>query len=401
MFQTIDPAPPDPILGLTEAFKNDPREHKVNLSVGVYKNDEGQTPILQSVRQAEAKLLDTQTSKSYLPINGSPGYGRAVRALLLGQDDPRVEDGRAVTCHTPGGTGALRVAADYLKQKQAVTTIYVPDPTWANHRGIFTAAGLDVKTYHYLDDATNSLNITGMLKDLRDIRDGEVVLLHGCCHNPTGVDPTAEQWQQIADALSDRDVLPLIDMAYQGLATGLEEDAAGVRTLLFKLPEMIVCSSFSKNFSLYNDRVGALTVLAENSQEATAVLSQMKLTIRTNYSNPPAHGGLIVQTILEDAILTDLWKRELAGICDRINTMRHLLSQKLDACGTMLSNSGNDFISRQSGMFSLSGLNREQVDQLCEEHAIYVVSSGRINVAGLTHSNLDQVVEAIHKVNIA
>lgn len=398
MFQSIDPAPPDPILGLTEAFNNDPCEHKVNLTVGIYKNDEGRTPILACVRDAEQKLLTAETSKSYLPINGSPTYGRAVRALLLGSDDPKVDDGRAVTCQTPGGTGALRVAGDFLKQHQGVTTIHLPDPSWANHQGIFKAAGLNVKSYRYFDQATHTLNLQGMIEDLNEIADGDVVLFHGCCHNPTGVDPTDAQWQQIADALAGRGVLALVDMAYQGLADGHEADAAGLRILASKLPQMMVCSSFSKNFSLYNERVGALTLIADSPELAAAVLSHVKLAIRTNYSNPPAHGGLIVQTILGDPALTQTWQQELAEIRNRINMMRKLLREKLDEHGAVLSDAGNAFVENQRGMFTLTGLGSSQVETLRTRHAIYIVNSGRINIAGLTHRNIDHVCKVIAAV---
>ena len=356
LFESITPAPPDPILGLTEAFNNDTRPGKVNLGVGVYLDDSGQVPLLQAVHQAEQRLLETSAPKGYLPIPGSSSYGRAVRRLLLGADDARMDDGRAVTCQCPGGTGALRVTADYLKQKQGVDTIHVSDPTWANHQGIFKAAGLNVKTYDYFDPTTHGLNIDVMLNALGEIPAGDAALFHVCCHNPTGVDPSVEQWQAIADVLATRGVLPVLDFAYQGFGDGLEEDAAGLRTMAAALPELLVCSSFSKNFSLYNERVGALTIMADTPEKAVAVLSHVKRAIRTNYSNPPAHGGMIVQTILDDAALTEQWHTELAQMRQRINQIRQAFCDKLDQRGVQLSPQGNGFIARQRGMFSFSGL---------------------------------------------
>lgn len=398
MLETTAPAPPDAILGLTEAYKADPDPRKINLGVGVYKDAAGKTPVLDAVKGAEHHLLGAQTSKSYMPIDGAPAYGKAVRQLMFGADSPAIAQGRAATANTPGGTGALRIAGEYLRKNHPEATIRMSEPTWANHPAIFEAAGVPIKTYPYFDKATNGLAFDAMLGALRQVPGGDVVLLHGCCHNPTGVDPTAEQWQTIAEVLAERDVLPLIDFAYQGFAEGLDEDAAGLRAVMGKCDEVLICSSFSKNFGLYCDRVGALTVVTGSVEITAAVHSQVKAAIRRVYSNPPAHGAAIVSTILEDPALTEQWKGELATMRDRINSMRTLFTTKLDDRGVRLSPDGNGFIARQRGMFSFSGLNKDQVAKLRDEHSIYIVGSGRINVAGITADNVDHLCDAIAEV---
>lgn len=395
MFEQVPMAPPDAILGLTEAFKSDPNPQKINLGVGVYKDENGQTPVLASVKAAEQKLLAGEKTKSYLPIEGSAEYAAAVQELLFGQGHEVVASGRAATAHTPGGTGALRVAGDYIHRLHPKASIWLSEPTWPNHPQIFAAAGVPVKTYPYFDPAKNGLAFDAMLQGLRQVQQGDVVLLHGCCHNPTGADPTPEQWQQIADVLAERGALPLLDFAYQGFATGLEDDALAVRTLAQPGRELLICSSFSKNFGLYNERVGALTAVAADQKQAQAVLSQIKATIRANYSNPPTHGGSIVSTILADTELRRQWVQEVAQMRDRINGMRTLFVQKLKENGATRDFS---FIERQSGMFSFSGLSKDQVQKLRDEHAIYIVGSGRISVAGMTTSNMDRLCEAIVKV---
>lgn len=400
MFQTVQPAPPDAILGLTEAFKADANPEKINLAVGVYKDENGATPTLAAVTSAERWLLDHEPSKSYLGIDGSPGYGKATRELLFGKDADLVNNGRAVTFQCPGGTGALRVAGDYLADNHDGATLWLSDPTWANHHAIFQAAGLPTQSYAYLDSETNALDFEAMIAALSAVKAGDVVLLHGCCHNPTGVDPTIDQWLTVAKLLKDKGALPLIDFAYQGFAVDVHEDAAGLRAVLGVCDEVLICSSYSKNFGLYRERVGALTVVAADAATATTVQSQVKTTIRRNYSNPPAHGALVVEHILTDASLTAQWLDELTKMRSRINGMRTALRQALDRRGVVLgdpdaSGGGNGFIEQQNGMFTMSGLTKEQVAKLKDEHAIYVVGSGRINVAGITPSNLDRLCDAI------
>lgn len=398
MFKSVQPAPPDAILGLTEAFKADPRTGKINLAVGVYQDENGQTATLAAVRAAEKWLLDNEPTKSYLGIDGSPGYGKATRRLLFGEASDLVSNGRAVTTQCPGGTGALRVAGDYLAANHKGATLWLSDPTWPNHPSIFEASGLAVKTYPYFDAKANTLAFDAMCAALSEAKAGDVVLLHGCCHNPTGVDPTAAQWKQIAHLLKDKQLLPLLDFAYQGFADGLEEDAAGLRAVLGICDEMLICSSYSKNFGLYRERVGALTVVGASAEQTAIVQSQVKVAVRRNYSSPPAHGGLVVEHILDDASLTKQWIEELAQMRGRINAMRSALKQGLDKRGVRLSARGNGFIESQRGMFTMSGLTKDQVGKLKADHAIYIVGSGRINVAGIDASNLDKLCDAIAAV---
>jgi len=392
MFESLSLAPPDPILGLTEAFKQDPRPDKINLSVGVYKDEHGRTPVLAAVKEAERRLVAGQESKTYLPIDGSPEYARLVRQMVFGDEHPLATDGRAVTLHTPGGTGGLRVAADFLKQKLSVNRIWISQPTWENHRGVFSAAGLEVAAYTYFDAAANRLDHGGLLSSLRQIPPHEAVCLHACCHNPSGIDPTPDQWREIAGVLAERQLVTLVDFAYQGLGDGLREDAAGVRELIAQLDELLIVSSFSKNFGLYNERAGALTLVAPTPQAAQAALSHAKICVRTNYSNPPSHGGAIVCTVLADPQLRADWERELQQMRDRINHMRALFAQTMKA-----QNAPRDFafITQQRGMFSFSGLNPQHVQTLREQHGIYIVNSGRINVAGLRPANMTAVCNAI------
>ena len=398
MFETIATAPPDAILGLSAAFRADTNVDKINLGVGVYKDADGKTPVMKAVKAAEKQLWDTQASKSYKPIAGDSAYTDAARALLLGSDSPLIASGRAVTVASPGGTGALRIVGDFLKQHRPGATIWLSTPTWANHPAIYKAAGVPTKTYAYYDAARNALDIDAMLASLAEVPEGDVVMLHGCCHNPTGVDPTPEQWQRIAEALAAVKAVPLIDFAYQGLGAGLDEDAAGLRTVLAHNDEALVCSSFSKNFGLYNERVGALTAIARQAEHAQAALSQIRLCIRRNYSNPPAHGDTVVQMVLTDAELRAAWLAELDEMRARINGMRAKFRAELDRRGIELNPAGNQFITEQNGMFSFSGLGREQVDRLREEFSIYIVGSGRINVAGITDSNLGRLCDALAQV---
>jgi aspartate/tyrosine/aromatic aminotransferase len=395
MFETITAAPPDAILGLSEAFKKDPRPDKINLSVGVFKDDQGRTPVLKCVKEAERRLLESETTKTYLSIEGSAEYGQAVRELMFGPEHEIVTANRACSAQCPGGTGALRVAADFLKKMFPTTTVWFSTPTWPNHQGIFKSAGLKVASYPYFDAAQNGLDFDGMLATLNQVAAGDVVCLHGCCHNPSGVDPTPAQWTQIADVLAERRALPLLDFAYQGFGRGLAEDAVGLRTLARPGAELLIASSFSKNFGLYNERVGALTLVAQDAAAAEVALSQIKACIRTNYSNPPSHGGAIVSTVLRDAFLRQQWEQELAAMRDRINGMRALFQKSMSSRQT-----GRDwsFVTQQTGMFSFSGLNAAQVDTLREQHGIYIVRDGRINVAGMNAASMDRLCDAIASV---
>jgi aspartate/tyrosine/aromatic aminotransferase len=382
-------------LGLTEAFKKDARPEKLNLSVGVFKDDKGRTPVLKCVKEAERRLLEAESSKTYLSIEGSPEYGRAVRELMFGADHEIVRSNRACTAQCPGGTGALRVAADFVKKMFPTATAWFSTPTWPNHQGIFKSAGLAVASYPYFDAAQNGLDLTGMINALNSVAAGDVVVLHGCCHNPSGVDPTPEQWIQIADVVLGRGALPLLDFAYQGFGRGLKEDSVGLLTLARPEVEMLVASSFSKNFGLYNERVGALTLVAKEATVAETALSQIKTCIRTNYSNPPSHGGAVVATVLNDAALRQQWDAELAEMRNRINGMRTLFQKTMES-----RNTGRDwsFITQQTGMFSFSGLKPEQVDALHDKHAIYIVRDGRINVAGMSAETMDRLCDAIVSV---
>lgn len=395
MFEQLEMAPADAILGLTEAFKKDPTPNKINLGVGVYKDDHNQTPILKSVKKAEERLLAEETSKSYLSIPGSAAYGACVKGLLFGEGHEIVTSGRAQTAHTPGGTGALRVAGDFIKQQFPGATLWLSNPTWANHGAIFAAAGVPVKSYPYYDAEGKCLDFDAMKAAIAGAPAGDVILLHGCCHNPSGMDPDAAQWAELAALTREKGLLPLFDFAYQGFAKGIEEDAAGLRAFCTPGRELLVCSSFSKNFGLYNERVGAMTLVGASAGVTAAAFSHVEKSIRSNYSNPPFHGGAIVTAILQDPELKALWVEEVAAMRDRIQTMREGLVATLKAKGVARDFS---FIAAQNGMFSFSGLSKEQVDRLRAEHAIYIVGSGRISVAGITPSNMEPLCDAIAKV---
>jgi aspartate/tyrosine/aromatic aminotransferase len=361
----------------------------------VFQDEEGKTPTLECVKRAEAKLLQQGAPKTYLPIEGTPEYGKHVRALLFGASDSRVSDGSAVTAQTPGGTGSLRLAGDLLKTKLGVKRIWVSDPTWANHQAIFHAAGLATENYAYYDAKTRGLAFEGLLTSLEKAERGDAVLLHACCHNPSGVDPTLAQWDAIADVCEKKGLLPLFDFAYQGFGDGVDEDAAPVRKFAARGLELVISSSFSKNFGLYNERVGALTLLGKDAEVGERALSQLKVTIRVNYSNPPFHGGAIVNAVLGDAELAALWRREVDAMRDRILRMRTQFVATLRDKGVQQDFS---FIASQKGMFSFAGISPEQVDRLKNEHAIYAVRSGRINVAGIRAANMDRLCSAIAEV---
>lgn len=392
MFEHIQAAPADPILGLNDAYKSDQNPNKINLGVGVYKDELGNTPILKSVKQAEERLLAQEITKSYLSIEGAPAYRSAVQTLLFGKDHHIITKQLAQTAHTPGGTGALRVAAEFIKKHLPEATIWVSNPTWANHQSVFQSVGLEVGSYAYYNADNKSLDFEAMLASLSQVPEGDVVLFHGCCHNPTGIDPTPEQWYQLAKLCSKQGFLPLFDFAYQGFGQGLHEDAQGLRTFLDHVPEMLIASSFSKNFGLYNERVGALTILCETAEQAEASFTQIKRCIRTNYSNPPSHGSAVVAEILNDPELFALWESEVKAMRTRIHEMRSLFVNTLRIKGVSQDFS---FISQQQGMFSFSGLTPDQVAQLRKEYGIYIVGSGRISVAGMTHDNMGPLCEAI------
>jgi len=395
LYDQLSPAPPDAILGLTEAFKKDPNPAKVNLGVGVYQDDHGLTPIMKSVKAAEAHLLATEKSKTYQSISGAPEYKAHVQTLLFGADHPAVKAGRVRTAHTPGGTGGLRVGAEFLKQVAPKARVWVSAPTWANHPGIFAAAGFEVSAYPYYAAASNGLDFDGMVAALKKVPAGDIVLLHVCCHNPTGVDLTAEQWREVAAIAANGGWLPFMDFAYQGLGDDLQTDRQGLLAMANVVPELFVASSFSKNFGLYRDRTGALTMLAKEAQAADAAFSHVEKTIRVIYSNPPAHGGLIVSTILNDANLRTQWDEDVREVRDRIRTVRSQFVKKLAERGVKRDFS---FIERQKGMFSFSGLTDDQVLRLREEKSIYIVKGGRINVAGITSAKVDYLCDAIADV---
>ncbi|RTR33496.1 amino acid aminotransferase [Shewanella atlantica] len=395
IFTQVELAPADPILGLTDAFKADTRTEKVNLGVGIYKDESGSTPILKSVKLAEQKLLATENSKSYLGIEGVQAYNRVVQELLFGADHSVVKNKRALTAQAPGGTGSLRVAAEFLVRNTESKTIWVSNPTWANHQNIFKSASLGIEQYRYYNAQTHDKDFDAMLADLSQAKAGDLVLLHGCCHNPTGIDLNESEWQAIADLCLKQALVPLFDFAYQGFGVGVNEDAQGLRIVADTVPELLIANSFSKNFGLYNERIGAVTLVADSETTVAKAFSQVKSTIRGNYSNPPAHGALIVSTILADEGLSSLWESELKEMRERIAKMRTLFVETLKAEGVTQDFS---FISRQNGMFSFSGLTKEQVAELKELHAVYIVGSGRISVAGMTRTNMPVICKAIAKV---
>lgn len=392
-FGGISAAEPDAILGLTEAFNADSNPDKMNLTVGVYKDASGTTPILQCVKAAERRLVDDEQTKGYLPIDGQADYRAHVHDLAFAGCIPRE---RVSVVQTPGGTGALREAAAFIAAKLARKTVWIPSPTWANHKAVFESERLEIQTYRYLSPDKKSFTIDGMIDDLSaGAKPGDSVLLHACCHNPTGVDPTAGQWEQIAELIAEKKLLPLLDFAYQGFGKGLEEDAASIRKVVSKCDEAIVCSSFSKNFGLYSERVGALSMVSSDAETSAAVQSQLKKLIRSNYSNPPRHGAAVVATILDDPQLTVQWKTELESMRSRIASLREQFVDTMKTAGA-----GHDysFLLSQNGMFSFSGLNPMQVDQLKSEHSIYIVGSGRINVAGMSEDRMQFLCDAVAKV---
>jgi aromatic-amino-acid transaminase len=399
MFATLQPTAGDPLLALMTAFKADTRADKIDLGVGVYKDEAGNTPILASVKTAEAYMLETQTTKTYIGPSGAPAFGKAIEQLLFPQAYPASQQllasGRVATAQSTGGTGALRVGADFIHRALPNAKIWVSNPTWANHFNIFESAGLQVGEYPYYDASNQSLDFAGMIATLQTIPAGDVVLLHACCHNPTGLDLNAEQWHQVGALLKERGAMPYIDSAYLGFAEGLDEDAKGINILAEYCPDMLIACSCSKNFGLYNERIGALTVVAATERDAQAAFSQINYCIRGNYSMPPNHGAGIVTHIINSPELRAQWEQELTEMRSRILEMRLLFTQMLADSGAQKDFS---FIAAQRGMFSFSGLNPTQVKQLQTDDAIYIVGSGRINVAGMTHGNLDRLCQAVVRV---
>jgi len=395
VLENIEMAPKDPILGVTEAYNADQNPKKVNLGVGVYTDDNGKVPVLQCVRRAEQKLAETAMPRNYLPIDGLASYDRAVQETLFGADSPAVKDGSIVTVQTLGGTGGLKVGGDFLRRVNPGADIYISDPSWENHRAIFEYAGFTVKTYPYYDPATNGLKFDAMLAALDQLPAGAIVLLHACCHNPTGVDLTAAQWEKVITVVNQRKLVPFLDIAYQGFAEGLEADAATIRRFTAECPAVFVSSSFSKSLSLYGERVGALSIVTASKEEAARTLSQLKRVIRTNYSNPPTHGSQAVALVLTTPELRTQWDQELGQMRERIKVMRKLFVEKVRA---LRADFDLSFIVDQRGMFSYSGLTKEQVHKLRDEYSIYAIDSGRICVAALNSKNIDYVAEAVAKV---
>ncbi|MCG9708566.1 aspartate/tyrosine/aromatic aminotransferase [Pseudoalteromonas sp. Isolate3] len=391
MFSELKPLPTDPILGLMAAFKQDTNPKKIDLGVGVYKDEQGNTPVLKAVKKAEAFRLENETSKSYIGLAGNLDYCQKMENLLLGEH-PALLANRVRTAQAPGGTGALRVAAEFIKRCNKDATVWVTTPTWANHISLFEAAGLTVKEYPYYDYENKDLLFDDMINTLKQVPKGDVVLFHACCHNPSGMDLNAEQWSTVADLAVEVGFTPLVDIAYQGFGSSLEEDAAGLRKLAAAVDELIICSSCSKNFGLYRERIGACSIIAKDAATADISNSVLLSVVRSIYSMPPAHGADIVSTILGSTELTQMWHDELDEMRNRINGLRTLIKESLAAKGI---NQDFSFIDRQNGMFSFLGINKEQIERLQKEYSIYIVGSSRVNVAGISDANIDYFANAV------
>lgn len=395
LFSAVEMAPRDPILGLNEQFAADTNPHKVNLGVGVYYDDNGKLPLLECVKKAEADMMKAPSARGYLPIDGIAAYDNAVKALVFGADSEPVKSGRVATIQALGGTGGLKVGADFLKKLSPSAKVLISDPSWENHRALFTQAGFEVGTYAYYDAAKRGIDFDGMLAALQGAAAGTVVVLHACCHNPTGYDLTPSQWDQVVEVVKARQLTPFLDMAYQGFGYGIAEDGAVIGKFVAAGLTFFVSTSFSKSFSLYGERVGALSVLCENREEAARVLSQLKIMIRTNYSNPPTHGGAVVAAVLGNAELRALWEKELGEMRVRIKAMRQKLVDGLKAAGVKQDMS---FITTQIGMFSYSGLTKDQMVRLRSEFGVYGTDTGRMCVAALNSKNIEHVCASIAKV---
>lgn len=395
MFTSLNELPTDPILGLMAAYNADPRDNKVDLSVGVYKTEQGVTPIFDAVKKAEAYRLETETTKSYIGMTGQERYNQLLIAEALGANHPVLTEGRIATTLTPGGCGALHIIAQMIKRSNDKATVWVSDPTWANHVPLIGGVGLEIKTYPYFDRASHGVNFDAMLDTLNKLGPDDIVLLHACCHNPTGADLSRAQWDKLAESAADRGWIPFIDSAYQGLGRSLEADAYGMRRMAMAVPNMLMAISCSKNFGLYRDRVGLAAVITTKDNVA-AVLSNIKVVGRGIWSMPPAHGGAIVEHILSTPSLRDNWVNELKGICDSINTSRTLLRDALTDAGIP---GDFSYLTENQGMFSFLDLSKEQIDTLRDKHAVYIVGSGRINLAGAHKGNVARIAEAIKAVS--
>jgi aspartate aminotransferase len=395
MFESLKPVAMDPILGLMAAYRADTRAQKIDLGVGVYMNDRGHTPVMTSVKEAEAQLMQLETTKSYQGIAGDPDYNKHILELLFGADHSILDSGRIKTIQAPGGSGALRVGAEVIQRARPEAKLWVGVPTWPNHIPLLGGAGFDIQEYPYYNRDSHQIETEAMMETLRQVPAGDMVLLHGCCHNPTGADLTHEQWDLIADLALERGFVPFIDTAYQGLGEGLDEDAYGLRMMAERLPELVVASSCSKNFGLYRERTGSITFIADSAEQADIVASQTMSVARQMYSMPPAHGALLVSLILGDQQLRGNWEAELTEVRERIQSMRSLLADNINGNAA-----GIDFshIKQQKGMFSFLGLNTAQLDQLREEYGVYIVSSSRVNLAGINSSNIDHLSNSILSV---
>lgn len=395
MFERVELLPADPILGLIEAFNQDTNPAKIDLGVGVYRDALGNTPILKSVHQAESLLLANETTKKYIGSHGDPLFAKHLLPLVLGGNSPVLAEGRATLTQAPGGTGALRLAADFLKRNAPDKTVWISNPTWPNHYAIFDAVDIKHANYAYVDSETNRLDFPAMLADVKKIPQGDIILLHACCHNPTGFDLSAEQWQQLLPIIQERELIPLIDFAYQGFGQGLDEDAAAVRLLAEQLPEVMITASCSKNFGLYRERIGAFIGVAKNSTDMEKLRSQIASVARANYSNPPAHGSAIVATILGNPDLNKLWRSEVDEMRNRINGLRQAFVAALVPYGL-----AEKFacVAEQQGMFSYSGLKPNEVAELQKQFGIYMTRSGRMNIAGYSEENLAYLCDAIASV---
>lgn len=395
MFETLDRLPPDPILGISAAFRDDPDPDKIDVGVGVYKDEQGNTPVLDSVRRAEQRLLEAEDSKTYAPPCGDPAFLQCYEGLVFGEDHPALADGRVSSAQTPGGCGALRVAAELVLRGNPRATVWVGTPSWNNHQPLLGNSGLAIREYPYYDYDNHAVRFDDMISSLEKVGEGDLVLLHACCHNPTGADLSREQWQALAELASRNGFTPFIDMAYQGLADGLAEDAYGVRLFAEQLPELIVVGSCSKNFALYRERTGCLSIVGKNAGQAQTNNSQVASVIRGIYSTPPTHGASIVSTILNDDELAGLWYSELTEMRERMKSLRRLLVDSLTKHGVERDFS---FINHQRGMFSFLDISPEQVRRLREEHSIYMLESSRISIAGINKQNVDRLALGIAAV---